>query len=84
MAVWTCFYKEWESSSERSYITTNELSSLKESVSRIEKFAVGFPRKVECPDRWRDFFEWQYQLCVSRAKELGINTVAEKNAVLGL
>ena len=59
-------------------MTSSELQSIKESIERIEKFPVGYPKKVECNDaRWQPFFDLTYEWCVSRAKEISGDNLPE-------
>ena len=52
-------------------MTQNELQTIKESIEKIEKFPVGFPKKIECTDvRWKAFFDWEADLCFRRRNEL--------------
>ena len=55
-------------------MTNNDLLQIKESIEKIEKFPVGFPKKVECADvRWQAFFDWETELCFRRRNELQQN-----------
>lgn len=65
-------------------MTANELQTIKESVGRVEKFAVGYPRKIVCNDvRWQPYFDLQYGWAFSRLKEIsGDNPPVEQMKML--
>lgn len=53
-------------------MTNNDLLQIKESIERIERFPIGYPKLIEDVDeRWRPFFLWQFRECVSQAKKSG-------------
>lgn len=61
----------------------NELQTIKESIERIERFPVGYPRLIEDVDeKWRRFFQMEYEWCLSHAKNLGITYEAQVKLVL--
>lgn len=51
-------------------MTRAEQDSIKESISRIERFEHGYPKRIETNATWQPFFDWQYALCLRRAEEL--------------
>lgn len=45
-----------------------------ESIKKIEKFPLGYPKFIATGNpKWDAFFEWEYNLCREREKELGIH-----------
>lgn len=58
-------------------MTPADLSSIRESIERIEKFSVGYPKLItDVDETWKAYFQWGFDLCVSRAKAL--STVHEE------
>ena len=56
----------------------SELISIKESIERIEKFPVGYPRLItDVEEKWLPYFKWAYELCVSRAKAISGDNLPE-------
>ena len=66
-------------------MTQNELQTIKESIEKTKRFAPGFPKKMGCNDlRWQAFFDWEYDLCVSHAKNLGISPTVHRTLMIEL
>lgn len=52
-------------------MTSSELQTIKESIERIEKFPVGYPKLITTNNpKWDAFFRSEYELCVARASDL--------------
>lgn len=60
-------------------MTSSELQTIKESIESIERFPVGYPKLIEDVDeKWRRFFQMEYEWCVSHAKALSTPTPEEQ------
>lgn len=68
-------------------MTRNDLQTIKESIERTKRFGVGYPKLItDVDERWRKFFQKEYEWCLSHAKALGLSPdeISMKNTVLDL
>lgn len=60
-------------------MTSSELKSIKESIEKIERFPIGYPKLItDVDEKWLAFFQWEYMECFRRRNALSTDKGEEQ------